>query len=75
MAHRPDSSAAPLAGLEALAQLAPNVLLTEPAASQRHLDTVAALIERCRCYRFETGTDLPAACRLIAALATEAADA
>lgn len=42
---------------EALLKLAPDVLLTEPHASQRHLDALAALVKKCDCYRLETGRD------------------
>ena len=49
-----------LHGLEpeaALLELAPNVLLTDPVASQQHLDALAALARASRCYRLVTGRD------------------
>ncbi len=50
---------------EALLELAPNVLLTEPRSSQAHLDALAELARLSRCYRLETGTDLDEAVRLL----------
>jgi hypothetical protein len=41
----------------ALLELLPNILLTEPASSQRHLDAFGLLVSSCACYRLETGTD------------------
>lgn len=72
VAGRSASEATPLDPSTALELLAPNVLLTEPNASQRHLDTLAALVSRCRCFRLHTGSDLPAACDLVSALAADA---
>jgi gluconate kinase len=51
------SSLRPLEPDEALLELAPNVLLTEPAASQAHLDALAGLVRASRCYRLDTGRD------------------
>jgi hypothetical protein len=42
---------------DALLELVPNILLTEPASSQRHLDALSELVSRSVCYRLETGTD------------------
>lgn len=42
---------------EALGQLACNVLRTDPGSAQAHFDRLAALVERCRCYRLNTGQD------------------
>jgi hypothetical protein len=53
---------------EALMELAPNVLLTEPRTSQLHLDALAALVKQCKCYRLETGRDVEALPGLLAAL-------
>ena len=50
---------------EALLELAPNVLLTEPRSSQAHLDALAALVEASACYRLATGRDLDGAVRLL----------
>jgi hypothetical protein len=51
----------PLGADEALLELAPNVLLTEPESSQSHFDALAALAGSVPCYRLETGRDLAAA--------------
>jgi HPr Serine kinase C-terminal domain len=40
-----------------LLELVPDVLLTEPHASQMHLDILASLVKQCECYRLETGRD------------------
>ena len=48
----------PLAPAEALFELAPNVLLTEPESSQAHLDALSDLVRRCPSYRLRTGRDL-----------------
>ena len=50
---------------EALMELAPNILLTDPAASQAHFDALAALVEQCTCYRLETGSDLQSVATLL----------
>jgi hypothetical protein len=42
---------------DALLELAPNILLTEPKAAQAHLDALAGLVSMCGCYRLETGLD------------------
>ena len=52
----------------ALLELVPNVLLTEPASSQAHLDALADLAAASSCWRLETGRDLDGAVRLLAAL-------
>lgn len=62
---RPRSELRPIGAGEALLELAPNVLLTEPASSQAHLDALAGLARASRCYRLETGTDLTEAVRLL----------
>lgn len=62
---RPRSELRPIDSGEALLELAPNVLLTEPASSQAHLDALAGLARASRCYRLETGTDLDEAVRLL----------
>lgn len=56
----------PLDPDEALLELISNVLLTDSAAAQAHLDALARLVEACPCYRLETGRDfdeLPALVR------------
>jgi len=50
----------PIGAEEALLELAPNVLLTEAASSQRHLDVLGKLAETCACYRLTAGRDLEA---------------
>ena len=57
----PGSELEPLAPSEALMALLPNVLLTDPAASQAHLDMLARLVESVPCMRFRVGSDLEAA--------------
>lgn len=65
---RPRSELRPIDPGEALLELAPNVLLTEPASSQAHLDALAGLAKASRCYRLETGTDLDEAVELLRGL-------
>ena len=65
---RPRSELRPIDSGEALFELAPNVLLTEPRSSQAHLDALAELARLSRCYRLETGTDLDEAVRLLRGL-------
>jgi hypothetical protein len=60
-----DSSLEALSCREALLELAPNVLLTEPASSQAHLSALTALISSSDCYRLLTGTNLDAAAQLL----------
>lgn len=62
---RPRSELQPIDSGEALLELAPNVLLTEPASSQAHFDALAWLAKASRCYRLETGTDLDEAVGLL----------
>jgi hypothetical protein len=49
----------------ALRELAPNVLLTQRAATQAHLDVLAALVREVPCYKLATGTDLSLASRCL----------
>jgi hypothetical protein len=65
VAGRPRSELRPIDAGEALLELAPNVLLTEPASSQAHLDALAGLARASRCYRLDTGTDLDEAVGLL----------
>ncbi|HKI04871.1 MAG TPA: hypothetical protein VKK31_23025 [Thermoanaerobaculia bacterium] len=62
------SELAPMPRGEALLELAPNVLLTDPGSSQAHLDALAELVAGSECWRLETGTDLDGAVRLLEAL-------
>lgn len=65
---RPRSELRPIDAGEALFELAPNVLLTHPGASQTHLDALAELARASRCYRLETGTDLGEAAAVLRGL-------
>jgi len=47
----------PLTRDEALLELAPNVLLTEPASSQLHLDALGGLVRGSRCFRLSVARD------------------
>lgn len=60
-----ESVLTPIGRDEALLELAPNVLLTEPVSSQAHLDVLAELVERSDCYRLATGSDLGGAVQLL----------
>jgi len=51
------STLKPMGRDEAFLELTPNILLTNPRASQAHLDVLAALVRQCDCYRLETGRD------------------
>jgi hypothetical protein len=62
------SEIAPLSPGEALLELAPNVLLTEPRSSQAHLDALAELVAASDCWRLATGTDLEEAVRIVGGL-------
>lgn len=58
----------PLSGSEALVELAPNLFLTQPAATQSHLDALAALVRAVPCYSFRVGVDLDAAAACVTGL-------
>jgi hypothetical protein len=62
------SSLEPLNPAEALLRLAPDVLMTDPAAAQAHLDVLGRLVRGCTCWRLETGRDLDAVPGLLAPL-------
>lgn len=62
------SRLAPLGRDDALVELAPNVLLTKPAAAQAHLDALAELVTASRCYRLDAGADLDVTRQLVAGL-------
>jgi hypothetical protein len=53
---------------DALLRLVPDVLLTDPAATQAHLRAIAALLKQVRCYTLRSGADLEHAAELVAAL-------
>ena len=65
IAGRQESTLVPIGKDEALFELAPNVLLTEQASSQAHLDILAELVSASDCYRLETGWDLGGAVQLL----------
>jgi hypothetical protein len=60
----------PLAPSEALLELMPNLLATDPAATQTHLDVLAELVRSVPCFTFRPGSDLDAAAARIAELVT-----
>lgn len=51
----------PMDAGDALVELLPNVLLTEPASSQRHVDVLSELVRTVPCFRLSVGADLDAA--------------
>lgn len=53
---------------DALVRLVPDVLLTDPAATQAHLRAIAALLDQVECYALLSGTDLERAAELVRAL-------
>ena len=67
---RSTSTITPLDKDEALHELAPNVLLTDSAASQRHLDALAELVRDTKTFRLETGRDFDEVGRQLKALMT-----
>ncbi len=50
-----DGRTTPMAQSDALLELVPNVLLTDPPTAQAHLDALGRLVESCRCFRLATG--------------------
>jgi hypothetical protein len=50
----------PMPGSEALLEMLPNVLLTQPAACQLHIGVLARLAHETPCYRLTTGRDFDA---------------
>jgi hypothetical protein len=68
-----ESALRPLPKDEVLVALACNVMRTELRSSQAHLDALAALAARCRCYRLEAAQDFDRVAALLrAVLETEA---
>ncbi len=53
---------------EALFELTPNVLLTDQAASQSHLDVLAELVTSVPCFTFRMGSDVDAVAKCVADL-------
>jgi hypothetical protein len=62
------SRISPLDSGEAMLQLVPDVLLTDPAATQAHLRAIAALLKQVSCFTLRSGTDLERAVELVRAL-------
>jgi hypothetical protein len=60
----------PIGAREALMDIAPNVLLTEPGACQEHLAILARLANETPCYRLSTGRDFDALPDLLGQLVT-----
>ena len=54
---RPQSRLTPLDHNEALLEILPNILLSDPTSSQQHLEVLGQLVSSSACYRLETGTD------------------
>jgi hypothetical protein len=65
------STITPMDQREALLEIVPNILLTEPTSSQQHLDALAQLVSSCACYRLETGTDFDELAKRLAGLLAE----
>ena len=65
------STLEPLSFDDALLELAPNVLLTEPSSSQRHLDALGALVRAGRCFRLTMGRDFDQVTTIIRQLLEE----
>jgi hypothetical protein len=59
----------PMPAGDALLRLVPDVLLTEPAATQAHLAAIAALLDQVNCYALWSGPDVERAAELVRALA------
>lgn len=58
----------PLDPGDAMVRLVPDVLLTDPAATQAHLKAIAALLTQARCYTLRSGNDLERAVSLLRGL-------
>ncbi len=65
---QPGSELEPLSASQAFMALVPNVLMTDPVASQAHLDMLAGLVEAVPCLRFRVGSDLDDAAACVAEL-------
>ncbi|MGA2929221.1 MAG: hypothetical protein ABSG43_25180, partial [Solirubrobacteraceae bacterium] len=63
-AERP-SAIKPLDAGEALLRLVPDVLLTEPSATQAHLGAIGALLKQVRCFELTSGADLGRAAAIV----------
>jgi hypothetical protein len=69
--HRELSVLEPMQPAEAVAELAPNVLLTSTRTTQLHLDALSRLAESTTSHRLRAGRDLAATCGLLGDLAGE----
>ena len=58
----------PLSAAEALFELMPNVLVTEPSATQAHMNMLGDLVRTVPGYRFRPGRDPDAAAASVASL-------
>jgi hypothetical protein len=58
----------PISPAEALVELMPNVLVTEPVATQAHMDMLGELVRTVPGYRFRPGRDLDRAAACLASL-------
>ena len=65
------SAVEPVSRAEALTELVPNVLLTDPAASQLHLDALGALVGQAACYRLVAGRDFDRIAALVRDVCTD----
>ena len=68
LSGEPRSRLEPMSAAEALLELVPNVLLTEPARGRAHLAALAELARECTCHRLWTGRDLAAVPSLLGGL-------
>jgi hypothetical protein len=66
-----ESRLEPLDPARAMIELVPNIMLTEPATSQAHLDAIGELVRRSRCYALQTGRDFDRLPQLLCALLVE----
>ena len=57
ISQNPTSTITPIESDEALLEIIPNVMLTQPRACQAHLAALADLVKQTRCYRLDTGRD------------------
>ena len=57
ISKNPTSTVTPIDSDEALMRIVPNVLLTQPRASQAHLTALADLVKQTHCYQLDTGRD------------------
>jgi len=72
IAGAPRSVLQPMSRDEALREILPNVLLTDAASAQAHLDALAELVRICACYRLETGRDWEHLAHMVVSLAARA---